>query len=92
MVRLASISAVTISPSEWFHWWLRGLEDHDSQKLTILRFLGSKTPGQIFGSLTFTNLCRFCGGNRRIVDKHKLLWQALEVTRPGPQPDHSLRL
>ena len=62
MVRPASMSAVAISPSEWFHWWLRGLEDHDSQKLTILRFLGSKTPGQIFGSLTFTNLCRFAAG------------------------------
>lgn len=57
MVRPASISAVTISPSEWFHLRLRGLlsfgadghahgvglKDHDSQKLTILRFLGLKT-------------------------------------------------
>lgn len=62
MVRPASMSAVAISPSEWFHWWLRGLESRGSQKLTILRFLGSKTPGQIFGSLTFTNLCRFAAG------------------------------
>lgn len=44
MVRPTSMSAETISPSEWFHWWLRvGPEGRGSQKLTILRFLGPKT-------------------------------------------------